>query len=81
MERFNKLSSVLRYVGLNLNPAILEVVITLDEKIAKGNLTIDQVDAVVAAIDAKTAPADAPSEAPCGVETKAPAKAKKLVKA
>jgi len=77
MERFNKLSSVLRYVGLNLNPAILEVVITLDEKLAKGDLTLDQIDAVVAAIDAKNQPADAPSEAPATT----PAKGKKLVKA
>jgi hypothetical protein len=76
MERFNKLSSVLRYVGLNLNPAILEVVITLDEKLAKGDLTLDHIDAVVAAIDAKNQPADTPSETPA-----APAKGKKLVKA
>jgi len=73
MERFNKLSSVLRYVGLNLNPAILEVVITLDEKLTKGDLSLDQIDAVVAAIDAKNAPADSPNEAPT--------KGKKLVKA
>ena len=77
MERFNKLSSVLRYVGLNLNPAILEVVITLDEKLAKGNLTLEQIDSVVAVIDAKNQPADAPSEAPAAT----PANGKKLVKA
>ena len=75
MERFNKLSSVLRYVGLNLNPAILEVVVTLDEKLAKGNLSLDQIDAVVAAIDAKAQP-EAPAATPAA--TPAPTKTKKL---
>jgi hypothetical protein len=69
MERFNKLSSVLRYVGLNLNPAILEVVVTLDEKLAKGNLSLDQIDAVVAAIDAKAQP-EAPAATPAPTKTK-----------
>tara|TARA_R110000823_G_scaffold88815_2_gene197321 strand:+ start:476 stop:682 length:207 start_codon:yes stop_codon:yes gene_type:complete len=63
MERLNKLLSVLRYVGLNINPAILEVVLTLDEKISKGGLSLDDIDALVADIQAKY-PAEAPDDAP-----------------
>lgn len=63
MERLNKLLSVLSYVGLNTNPAVIELILTLDEKILKGGLSLDDIDALVADIKAKY-PTEAPDDAP-----------------
>lgn len=78
MEKLLKLSAVLRYVGLNLNPQVLELIITLNEKLGDGELSLGEIDNIVNAIDVKNA-APEQAQAPSPV-AKAPV-AKKAKKA
>jgi len=55
---YTKLSSTLRYVGLNLNPAVLELIITLNTELSKGDVSLETIDAIVAKIDKKNQPVE-----------------------
>lgn len=90
MEHLEKLTKVLRYAGLNLNPQILSVVLddnvtklikTLDAKLKEGELSLEAIDVIVAEIqEAAEATAKAAEESAKNVGVKSKAKTKPTAK-